>query len=251
MLDKKTKEEIKILQEGGRILGQILLELAKMVKPGTTGWELDELAEKMIRQTGGEPSFLHFHKFPNSLCVSINQTVVHGVPTKKPFVEGDVIGLDLGLKYQGLYTDSAITVPVGKISPEAEKLLKVTKEALDIGISQVGPDKYIGDIGKAIEQYIKPFGYGIVKDLTGHGVGRAVHEDPYIPNYDIGKKLDKMFPGLVLAIEPMIILGGKDEIKISHNGWDANAADDSITAHFEHTVAVTEDGYLILTDPQQ
>ncbi len=251
MLDKKTTEEIEILREGGRILGQILQQLASEVKPGMTGWQLDELAEKLILQAGGEPAFLHFHGFPNSLCVSINETVVHGIPTKKPFEEGDIVGLDLGLKYKGLFTDAALTVPVGKIDAETEKFINITKESLEIAISQVSPDGYIGDIGRAIEKFVKPHGYGIVKDLSGHGVGRQVHEDPYIPNFDVGRKLQKMFPGLVLAIEPMLVMGGNDEIKISHNGWDAQAKDGSLTAHFEHTIAVTEDGYLILTDPAQ
>jgi len=247
MLDKKTDKEIKILQEGGRILGGILKKLASEVKVGVTGLELNNLAEKLIKEAGGEPSFKNYQGFPNALCVSVNETVVHGIPTNKPFVEGDLVGLDLGLKYQGLYTDSALTVPVGKVSSEAQKLLEATKKALELAISEIKPNNHIGDIGKAVEAYIKPLGYGIVKDLAGHGVGREVHENPYIPNFDTGKQGDKMFPGLVLAIEPMLILSGEDRIKTKDNGWDADSYDNSLTAHFEHTVVVTAKGNLILT----
>ena len=244
---EKTKDEIKILQAGGQILAQILHDLGKKVAVGMTGQELDKLAEAWILKAGGQPSFKKYNNFPNSLCVSVNQTVVHGIPSQQPFKEGDLIGLDLGMKYKDLYTDAAITVPVGKISAEAEKLLAVTKQALAIGVSQVGPNNHIGDIGQEIEKYVKPFGFGIVRALAGHGVGREVHEDPFIPNYDPGKPLDKMFPGLILAIEPMITLGSGD-VQLNKNAWNVETKDQSLTAHFEHTVAVTEDGHLIITE---
>lgn len=248
MLDKKTPQEIETLRTGGQILGRILRQTAKAIKPGMTGIELNKITEDLIKQAGGTPSFKNYQGFPTGLCVSVNQTVVHGIPNDEPFQEGDLVGIDVGMKYKGLYTDTAMTVPVGKVSAEAQKLLDITKKALEVGISQVGPGKYIGDIGKAIEAFIKPHGYGIVRDLAGHGVGRAVHEDPMVPNYDPGRKMQAMEPGVVIAIEPMIISGGDYKVKIAKNGWNVNSKDDSLTAHFEHTVAVTEDGHLIITE---
>ncbi len=250
MLDKKTTQEINILREGGKILHEILYAVAAKVQPGVTGLELNKIAEELIVKAGAKPSFKNYRAFPNSLCVSINKTVVHGIPSKEPFKEGDIVGLDLGIKYKGLYTDMALTVPVGKISKEASKLLEVTKKSLAIAISQVGPNKGIEEIGKAIEKFVKPYGYGIVQDLAGHGVGRAVHEDPLIPNYDTGQKLAKMFPGLVLAIEPMLIMGGDCRVETATNGWNVDSRDASLSAHFEHTVVVTEDGCEVLTLPR-
>lgn len=247
MLDKKTPAEIEILREGGKILGNILKNLGTELKIGSTGLELDKLAEKMIIEAGAFPAFKNYHGFPNALCVSVNDTVVHGIPNNRPFVEGDIIGLDLGIKYKDLYTDSAITVGVGRISSEAQQLLFVTRKALDVGIAQLKVGNHVSDIGVAIEEFIKPYGYGIVRDLTGHGVGRYIHENPMVPNYDPGMKTEKMFPGLVIAIEPMIIMGGDYRVGTADNKWDVLAYDGSLTAHFEHSVAITEDGYIILT----
>ena len=219
-----------------------------MVEPGRTGLELNAQAEKLIKSAGGQAAFKNYHGFPFALCVSVNSTVVHGLPTQQPFMEGDLVGLDIGLKYKGLFTDMATTVGVGKISKEAERLIKTTKQSLLVGLNNCGPDHYIGDIGKAIEKYIKPFGYGIVRELAGHGVGRAVHEEPWVPNFDSGDKIGKMFPGLILAIEPMIILGGDHRVVADSRGWNIKALDDTLTAHFEHTIAITETGYMILTE---
>ena len=247
MLDKKTEKEISFLREGGQLLGEILRRVATEVKVGKTGQELNSLAEDLIVKTGGIPSFKNYHGFPAGLCVSLNQTVVHGIPNKIPFKEGDLVGLDVGMQYKGLYTDTALTVAVGKVNKESEQLLNVTKKALDIGLSKVSPHNYIGDIGAAIEEYIKPFGYGIVRDLCGHGVGRAVHEEPAVLNYDTGQKGDKMFPGLVIAIEPMIIMGGSPKVITAEDNWAVNSQDESLTAHFEHTVAVTKSGHIVIT----
>ena len=247
MLDKKTEKEISFLREGGQLLGEILRRVATEVKVGKTGQELNSLAEDLIVKTGGIPSFKNYHGFPAGLCVSLNQTVVHGIPNKIPFKEGDLVGLDVGMQYKGLYTDTALTVAVGKVNKESEQLLNVTKKALDIGLSKVSPHNYIGDIGAAIEEYIKPFGYGIVRDLCGHGVGRAVHEEPAVLNYDTGEKGDKMFPGLVIAIEPMIIMGGSPKVITAEDNWAVNSQDESLTAHFEHTVAVTKSGHIVIT----
>lgn len=247
MLDKKSPAEIEILRQGGAKLAQILQAVATKVKPGVTGQDLNKLAENLIATSGGTPSFKGYRGFPAALCVSINQTVVHGIPSSRPFQNGDLVGLDIGMKYQGLYTDMATTVPVGPVDKKVQKFLDVAKKALAIGIQEVGPDKHINDIGKAIEKYVKSFGYGIVRDLSGHGVGREVHEDPSVPNFDSGHKIAKMFPGLVIAIEPMIIMGGHDEVVIAQNHWDVDSKDQSLTAHFEHTVAITDTGYLIIT----
>ncbi len=248
MLDKKTDQEILILKEGGHKLAIILASLAAAVKPGATGISLDKLATDLIQQAGGQPAFKNYRGYPYTLCVSLNSTVVHGFPNDLPFKEGDIVSLDIGMKYKGLYTDTATTVGVGKISPEAKTLLKVTQQALAIGIGQVGPDNYVGDIGRAISKFIKPFGFGIVRDLAGHGVGRQVHEDPMVPNYDPGVKMEKMFPGLVLAIEPMIIAGNDGRVVVDKNGWDIKSYNKNLAAHFEHTVVVTDTGYLILTE---
>ncbi len=247
MLDKKTEKEIEILREGGKLLGEILRKLSKKVIIGATGNELNKLAEDLIYKTGGEPSFKNYQGFPNTLCVSVNQTVVHGIPNNISFKEGDLVGLDIGMKYKGLYTDTAVTIPVGNINKEVKKLLEATKKSLEIGISKVSSNNYIGDIGKAIEEYVKPFGYGIVRDLCGHGVGRKVHEDPAVLNYNTGEKGDKMFPGLVIAIEPMIIIGGGHKITIGNDNWSVNSKDNSLTAHFEHTIAVTKSGNIVIT----
>ena len=248
MLDKKTSEEIKTLREGGKILGKILRQIAEDVKVGNTGKQLTAKAEELIKKAGGTPSFKNYHGFPDALCVSINDAVVHGIPTDKPFKEGDLVGIDLGMKYKGLYTDTAMTVPIGEISAEAKELLDVTKKSLNIAIKQLKVGGYISDIGKAIEELVKPYKYGIVRDLPGHGVGRQVHEDPSVPNYYPGKKSVKIYDGMVIAIEPMLIMGGDWRIKIKDNKWDVLSKDGSLTAHFEHSIAITKDGPIILTE---
>ncbi|OGY94199.1 MAG: type I methionyl aminopeptidase [Candidatus Komeilibacteria bacterium RIFOXYC1_FULL_37_11] len=248
MLDKKTPEEIKILREGGKKLGQILRQLVEETVVGNTGRKLNDRAEKLIKQAGGVPSFKNYQGFPAALCVSINDVVVHGIPTDESFQEGDLVGLDLGMQYKGLYTDTAITVGVGRISSAAEKLLFATKKSLDLAISQLKVGGYISDIGQTIEQFIKPYGYGIVRDLAGHGVGRQVHENPSIPNYYIGRNSVKIFDGMVIAIEPMLIINNNWRIKIKNNKWDVVSQDGSLTAHFEHSVAITQDGPIILTE---
>lgn len=248
MLDKKTPEEIKILREGGKKLGQIIRQLAEGVVVGNNGQSLNDQAENLIKLAGGLPSFKNYKGFPAALCVSINEAVVHGIPTDRPFQEGDLVGIDLGIKYKGLYTDAAITVGVGKISPDAEKLLFATKKSLDLAIAQLKVGRYISDIGKTIEQFIKPYGYGIVRDLAGHGVGRQVHEEPTVLNYYSGRNSIKIFEGMVIAIEPMIIMGGDWRVKVGDNKWDVVAKDNSLTAHFEHSVAITKEGPIILTE---
>lgn len=247
MLDKKSPEEIKILRAGGKKLGDILRQLASEVKVANTGKRLNARAEELIKKAGGTPSFKNYHGFPAALCVSINEAVVHGIPTDEPFQEGDLVGIDIGMKYKGFYTDTALTVGVGKISPEAEKLLFATKKSLDLAIEQLKVGGYISDIGKTIEEFIRPYGYGIVRDLAGHGVGRQVHEDPSVTNYYPGRRTEKIFDGLVIAIEPMLIMGGDWKVKTRENNWDVVSKDGSLTAHFEHSIAITNDGPIVLT----
>ncbi len=252
MIRIKTKEDIDKMREGGARHAFILKEVAKQVKPGITTKELDEYAHKLIIEGGDKPAFLGYtpegvsYPYPASLCVSVNEEIVHGIPSDFVLAEGDVVSLDLGLVHKGMITDGAITVPCGRISPEAEKLLNITREALNIAIKQVVPGNRVGDIGHAIEEFVKPHGFGIVKILAGHGVGYEVHEDPYIPNYGEANTGERLVPGMVIAIEPMLNLG-TDEVFATDDEYTYITADEKISAHFEHTVVVTEDGVEILT----
>ncbi len=254
MIIIKTDKEIDILREGGKRLHCVLHLVAQEVRPGISTKELDTLAEKLIREAGDEPAFLHYKPdgalspFPASLCVSINNEIVHGIPSEHRILKvGDIVSLDCGIKHKGMFTDSAITVPVGKISKASEKLLRVTKEALAVGIEEARVGNTVGDIGYAIEKFIKPHGYGIVRECAGHGVGKHIHEDPYVPNY--GKKGTgaTLKEGMVIAIEPMINEGNGKMI-IDKDGWTFKTADASRSAHFEHTIAITKDGPVILTE---
>lgn len=245
----KTKEEVEKLREGGKHLAMVLAETAKQVRPGVSALELDKFAEAKIKELGDESAFLgyrpkgHHMAFPASLCVSINSEVVHGIPKATTILkEGDIVSLDLGIKHKGLFTDHAVTVPVGKISKDKEKLLYDTRESMYVGISAIKPGARVGDIGYAIESYIKKTGkYGIVRVLAGHGVGRAIHEDPFIPNYGRPKTGELLVPGMVIAIEPMLTLGTDDVID-SSDGYTIKTEDGSWAAHFEHTVYINEQG---------
>ena len=253
MITVKSKEEIKILREGGGILASVLREIADAAKPGIATIELDALAEKLIRRAGGEPSFKNYKTnddeapFPASLCVSVNGEVVHGIPSKNKILrEGDVAGLDLGMKYKGLYTDVAMTLSVGAASEEATRLIAAAKKSLDAGISAVKEGAHIGDIGFAIQKYVEPRGFSVVKKLVGHGVGYGVHEEPEIPNYGRQGSGPKLKEGMVLALEPMINEGVSDVV-LSGDGWTWKTKDNSPSAHFEHTIAVTKTGAEVLT----
>jgi methionyl aminopeptidase len=249
----KTAEEIEILREGGRRLATILHKVKERVAPGVSAKELDAYAQELIKEMGDKPAFLNYRPegaktpFPAALCVSVNDEVVHGIPTaNKVLKEGDVVSIDLGLNHRGMFTDMAMTVPVGKITPELEKLLNVAEEALHTGIFMAHADGKVGDIGHAIEQFVKPHKYGVVEVLAGHGVGRAVHEDPFVPNF--GKKGTgaKLQPGMVLAIEPMLNAGTKDVI-LERDGYTFRTGDGKPSAHFEHTVLITDGEPEILT----
>lgn len=248
----KTEEEIAILREGGKRLAVILDKVAQMVKPGVTTWELDQYAHKLIKEGGDTPAFLdykpegHMKPYPASLCTSVNNEIVHGIPRRTTILkEGDTISIDLGLKHKGLFTDHAITVPVGKISKRDQKLLDDTKEALEIGIWAARGGATVGDVGHAIESFVHKR-YGIVRELSGHGVGKYIHEDPYIPNFGKAGRGTRLVPGMVVAIEPMLNIGGAQIISMP-DGYTIKTADGSRSAHFEHTILITDGDAEILT----
>lgn len=254
MITIKKPEEIAILREGGKRHAAILRRLAEMAKPGVATRELNDLAEKLIKESGDEAAFLGYspkgarRPYPASLCVSVNDEVVHGIPNEQEKIlrEGDIVSLDLGLRHDGLFTDAAITIPVGKIDEAAEKLIETTKKALAIGINAAHGGGHIGDIGAAIEKFVKPFGYGIVRDLAGHGVGYAVHEPPFVPNFGEKDKGKKLLPGMVLAIEPMLN-EGTEKVILDSDGYTYRTADGKRSAHFEHTIVITDSGAEVLT----
>lgn len=248
----KTPEEIEIIREGGKRLARVLAETAKIVKPGISTYELDQYAYKLITEMGDIPAFLNYKPegmpkaYPASLCVSVNNEIVHGIPSKNKILkEGDIVSLDLGLEHEGLFTDHAITVPVGKISKRDQQLLDTTKKALEVGIWAARGGATVGDIGHAIESFINKR-YGIVRELAGHGVGKEIHEDPYVPNYGKAGKGQKLIPGMIIAIEPMLNIG-KDGIVSASDGWTIKTADGTRSAHFEHTILITEGIAEILT----
>ncbi len=253
MIYIKTPEQIEILREGGKRHAAILEILTAKVVPGVTTGELDALALSLVREGGDEPAFLGYkpagasYAYPATLCVSVNDEVVHGIPdAKRVLQEGDVVSLDLGLKHKGLFTDAAVTVAVGTVDIKKRELLKVAQASLYKGIDEIKPGARTGDIGHAIEHYIKAYKYGIVRDLAGHGVGIAIHEDPFIPNYGQKGKGTLLKAGMVIAIEPMVNLGTA-EVTLDDDDYTFRTADGKASAHFEHTVLVTEDGYEILT----
>jgi len=247
MISIKTKEEIEIMAEGGKILAETLKEIAKMAKPGITTLELDRASEALILKKGAKPAFKGYEGFPYSLCTSVNDIIVHGFPTNYVLKEGDVVGLDLGVLYKGYNTDMAVTVGIGEISFEAKRLLDVTKKSLRLGIKKVRDGVTTGDVGNTIQRYIEDQGFGVVRDLCGHGIGKKVHEDPQIPNYGQRHKGVVLKEGMVICIEPMVTIGDY-KLKTAKDGYGFATVDGSLTAHFEHTLVVTKDGAKVLTD---
>lgn len=218
-----------------------------MAKPGVTTGEIDRFAESRIKELGAKPAFKGYHGFPGCVCISVNEEVVHGIPsTRRPLKEGDIVGIDFGVIYDGWYGDSARTVPIGRISSEAQKLIDVTRDSLQKGIDQCREGNRVFDIGHAVQKHVEAFGYSVVREFVGHGIGRALHEEPQVPNYGPKGKGMPLKVGMVLAIEPMINAGGH-EVKVLSDGWTAVTADRSLSAHFEHTVAITQRGPEILT----
>lgn len=247
----KTSKEIELINQGGKLLRDILHRTAELAKPGVSTLELTQFAESEMIKVGGQPSFIGYgdssNPFPYGLCTSINDAVVHGIPSKNDVLQdGDIVGLDIGMVYKGLYTDTAITVPVGKISTTAKQLIEVTRTSLEEAINQVKPGNTIGDIGFAIQSVVEKAGFSVVRDLVGHGVGYAVHEDPAVPCYGKPGKGIVLVENMVLAIEPMVCQH-KPHVVFDPDGWTIRSSDGGLTAHFEHTIAVTKKGVKILT----
>ncbi|AXG69943.1 methionine aminopeptidase 1 [Kordia sp. SMS9] len=237
MIKPKTREEIELMRESALVVSKTLGMLASEIKPGVTSLHLDTLAEAFIRDHDAIPGFLGLYNFPNTLCMSPNAQVVHGIPNNTPLQEGDIISIDCGAIKNEFYGDHAYTFPVGEIDPETEKLLKVTKESLYVGIREFKAGNRVGDVGFAIQKYCEAHGYGVVRELVGHGLGRKMHEDPNMPNYGRRGRGKKFVEGMVVAIEPMINMGVK-EIKFLRDGWTVLTKDGKPSAHFEHDVAL-------------
>ncbi|MGM9878788.1 MAG: type I methionyl aminopeptidase [Bacilli bacterium] len=246
MITIKSDREIELLSKAGNIVYETHMYLKDFIKPGITTARLDELAEEFIRNHDATPSFKGYEGFPGSICTSVNEQVVHGIPGKLKLKEGDIISIDIGACYKGYHGDSAWTYPVGSISKDKEYLLEHTKKSLEMGLAEVKPGNRIGDISSAIENYALDYGLGVVKELVGHGVGTSIHEDPDIPNFGEAGTGPKLKKGMVLAIEPMLNLGSPNIVILDDN-WTIETEDYSPSAHFEHTVVVTDDGYKILT----
>lgn len=239
MIHYKTREEIELMRESALIVSKTLGLMAEVIKPGITPLQLDQIAEEFIRDQGAIPGFLGLYDYPNTIITSVNEQVVHGLPTNRPLEEGDVVGLDCGALKNGFYGDHAYTFAVGEISPEIKQLLTVTKKSLYLGIEQMKAGNRLGDISYAIQNYTESFGYGVVRELVGHGLGRKMHESPEVPNYGKRGRGPMLKEGLVLAIEPMINMGTRKVIQKS-DGWTIVTADGQPSAHFEHNVAIVD-----------
>jgi methionyl aminopeptidase len=246
-IELRTPDEIARIREACLVVHDVLDELVQAAVPGVTTGELDRLARTRARALGAEPAFLGYHGYPASLCASVNEEVVHGIPSEgRVLREGDVVGLDFGVVFRGWYGDSARTIPVGRVDGEAARLLAATREALERAIAAAVAGGRLGDLGAAVQAHVEPRGYSVVRDFVGHGIGRRMHEPPQIPNFGVRGTGPSLRPGMILAIEPMVNAGGA-EVEVLEDGWTAVTADGSLSAHFEHTVAVTENGPEILT----
>jgi len=242
----KTEEEIDLIRESSLLIGKTFAVLAPMIQPGVTTLQLDKVADEFIRDNGGFPGFFGYNGYPNSICTSVNSAVVHGIPTDKPLESGDIVSVDIGVLKNDFFGDSAYTFAVGKISPEIQQLLDVTKKSLQLGIEQAVAGKRIGDIGFAVQQYTEAHGFGVVRDLVGHGLGKSLHEAPEVPNYGRRGQGMQLLPGLVIAIEPMINQGTR-HVKQLKDGWTIVTADGKPSAHFEHTIVVRKDKAEVLS----
>jgi methionyl aminopeptidase len=243
----RSIEELKRMREAGRLVGEVLTELAARVAPGVTTADLDDLAEKRILKAGATPAFKGYHGYPATICASVNDEVIHGIPSGRRMLnEGDVISIDVGASLDGYFGDSAITLAVGQVSEAAATLLRVTDESLYKAIEAVKPGGRISDIGHAVQKHVEAYGFSVVREFVGHGIGQKMHEEPQVPNYGEPGRGPRLTEGMVLAIEPMVN-AGKPAVKVLADGWTAVTRDGSLSAHFEHTVAVTADGPWILT----
>jgi methionyl aminopeptidase len=243
----RSATELERLRDAGRLVGEVLTELKSKVVPGVTTAELDELAEGRITRAGGTPAFKGYHGYPATICASINEEVIHGIPSgRRMLQEGDIISIDVGAALDGYYSDSAITLPVGQVSEEAATLLRVTEEALYKAIEQARPGGRVSDLGHAVQKHVEAYGFSVVREFVGHGIGQRMHEEPQVPNYGEPGRGPRLAEGMVLAIEPMVN-AGKASVKVLADGWTAVTRDKRLSAHFEHTVAVTAGEPWILT----
>jgi len=243
----RSAAELEKMRAAGRLVGEVLTALTPSVVPGVTTAELDEVAEKMIADAGAIPAFKGYHGYPATICSSINEEVIHGIPSgQRVLREGDILSIDVGASLEGYFGDSAITVPVGQVSEEAARLLTVTEEALYKAIEVARPGGRVSDIGHAVQKHVEAYGFSVVREFVGHGIGQKMHEEPQVPNYGEAGRGPRLAEGMVLAIEPMVN-AGKPEVKVLSDGWTAVTRDKSLSAHFEHTVAITASGAWILT----
>jgi methionyl aminopeptidase len=247
MILLKSPREVQEMQRPGEIVGGAHRRVREVVQPGVTTGEVDELVEQYIRQEGGKPAFKGYRGFPASICISVNQEVVHGIPGDRVLQEGDIVGVDIGVQALGFYADAAQTLPVGNVSEAGEQLLQVTREALYGGIAEAREGNRVGDVSHAVQTLVESHGFSVVRSLVGHGIGRSMHEDPQVPNFGKPGEGPELKAGMVLAIEPMVNAGGF-EIEVLSDEWTVVTRDGSLSAHFEHSVAITENGPVILTD---
>lgn len=248
MIVLKTSRELKIMREAGRIAANALKLAGAAIEPGVSTWEISHIARRYIEEQGATPTFLGYGGYPASACVSVNNVVIHGIPSKKHLIkEGDIVSIDVGATYDGYVGDNAWTFPCGKVSAEAQGLMDATRESLFEGIKAAVAGNRLGDVGSAVQQYAEARGYSVVRDYVGHGVGAKMHEDPSVPNYGTPGRGVRLLPGMTIAIEPMINEGVK-EVKTLEDGWTTVTADGKLSAHFENSIAITPDGPVILTD---
>ncbi len=246
MIKLKSAREIEMMREAGKIVGEVLAEMGRVIKEGITTAMLDKIAEQIIRRYGAEPAFLGYHNFPASICASVNNEVVHGIPGLRRLKEGDIISIDVGTRLNGYYGDAAATYPVGNISSKAQKLIDVTRMSLQKGIEKMQEGNKLSDISHAVQAYVEKNHFSVVRTYVGHGIGDEMHEEPQVPNFGLPGRGPKLERGLVLAIEPMVNTGGW-QVKVLDDQWTVVTADGSLSAHFEHTIALGEDGPEILT----
>ncbi len=248
MIILKTSRELALMREAGRISQRALMLGGEAVEPGVSTWEIDKIIREYIEKSGAKPNFLGYGDFPASACISVNDTVIHGIPSKKQILKkGDIVSIDTGAIINGFNGDNAWTFACGEVSEEAQKLMDTTREALFKGIEQARPGNRVGDIGHAVQEYVEARGYSVVRDFVGHGVGAKLHEDPSVPNFGTAGRGVRLLPGMVIAIEPMVNVGDF-RVKVLNDGWTTKTIDGKLAAHFEHTIAITTNGPVILTN---
>ncbi len=239
MIAIRTKREIELLRAANVIVADVLVSLAEKVEPGVTTIELDILADRLIREAGGVPSFKGYHGYPNSTCISVDEVIIHGIPGKRALKEGEIVSIDVGVNYKGYFGDAALSVPCGNVDAKRRRLMEVTERALANGLAAARAGNYLRDVSRAIQQTVEPAGFTIVKNFVGHGIGTEMHEDPQIPNFDTGDRGPRLKEGMVMAIEPMVNLG-TERVKLLKDGWTATTADGAPSAHFEHSIVVRD-----------